>query len=586
MAPFSTISLAGAVMTLGGGGLVYGKDNRTLIIGGGVAGIHMGYRLQEQGQPSSIWEMTDKLAGKAAIQHAKDGATFDTGANLLPSGYRDLFILAEELGMKNRDYFKIIPATSLVDPTVACFLGMNFNLTKCQDLTVYTEEVQAKFAFPLSYASWIIGRGILLMQQEDYFTKFMQESTKEGFDWTSPTFSTEQLPRLFVKTVLGDMNTYGQYLDQYTDDAFSNSSNIDNDFNKYALPKKSKAAKEAFSQNMLDFLRERDIFFFRALAEINQNMQGYGNLGDTPLYYSAMWLNPQFLDYIKGRLLRTNNEDTFDGSLYMLKGGLTSMLDAMVAQGDLKVHFNREVTKVVLVKKKTVSFFKVYFKQVKYNRKGERKVSRGMQRFDRVISGMSSQQFVRIYNKGNNIGQPFRCRHASTWVTLDVTVTPTPSLAATLDANGLVFQNDRAYLEDPEVLNMVLVDTFRIKDIPFDKDDGSRRTQLFYSFAFNSSSQCQARDKWSPACPSAVDNEELDDLVNKRFYGNFELEEVHSTVTINNYFPHTKDLSTCDPWKVHKLQGKNMLYFIGGTVNFESVELIMRYNHYLLDTHF
>ena len=80
--------------------------------------------------------------------------------------------------------------------------------------------------------------------------------------------------------------------------------------------------------------------------------------------------------------------------------------------------------------------------------------------------------------------------------------------------------------------------------------------------------------------------EELDDIFDEKLYGNVILESVEDTKISEAYFPHSKDLYECDPWEVNKLQGNNGLYFIGGTVNFESCEHIIRYNNFILDTYF
>ena len=114
---FGTIALMGLLV------LAEPKEERTLIIGGGVAGIHMGYRLQQRGQPTEIWEMTDQLGGKARLLYEKEGATMDAGAILFPTvAYREYYKLIEELGLKNRDEMK--PYTGvLLDPPRCLFFG-------------------------------------------------------------------------------------------------------------------------------------------------------------------------------------------------------------------------------------------------------------------------------------------------------------------------------------------------------------------------------------------------------------------------------------------------------------------------------
>merc|ERR1712194_260770 len=87
-------------------------------------------------------------------------------------------------------------------------------------------------------------------------------------------------------------------------------------------------------------------------------------------------------------------------------------------------------------------------------------------------------------------------------------------------------------------------------------------------------------------CPQVLDpREQLDDTFDEFFFGNAIIESVIATKIIEAYFPHSKDLYECNPWDVHNLQGNNGLFFIGGTVNFESVEQIIRYNNFILDTY-
>jgi len=88
-------------------------------------------------------------------------------------------------------------------------------------------------------------------------------------------------------------------------------------------------------------------------------------------------------------------------------------------------------------------------------------------------------------------------------------------------------------------------------------------------------------------CPQVFDRRmQLDDVFDEKLFGNAILESLEDTGITEAYFPHSKDLYECDPWEINNLQGNNGLYFIGGTVNFESVEHIIRYNNYIIDMYF
>jgi len=597
---------------------------KTLIIGGGPAGVHMGYRLQERDEPACIWEMTDQLGGKAGNQYEMDGITMNTGVNFIPSAYREVFKLLDELGMKNLDEVKIQEPPNVVDQVVKCFLMNNLDETKCQDLTVYPPALQAVFAQPMQLLGvYTLVRGIILMKEEGYFDTFVEITTAEGFDWAAEPLNFSQLVGLHFQRLFGtEIPAYKAAMDQYTDGAFSDSTNLEIDFNKYAVYEKSDDAKEALNQKATDFMQDEEIYFFRAIVEQFVTGLGYGNLDDTPLYYVGMMMSPTYTDFWANILAK--DPPNFVGGLYMLEGGFPRVLDKMVTKQNLDVQFNREVTKVVHVQEDDdSSYFEVYYKdndlqsvfnrklektskseksdkkstkssksgksskssksskstkKVKKSSKNETKPPPKMERFDQVISGMSSQNFVKIYNKGKEIQDPFLCREACAWSSTIAEVAPSEQLVGAFDGKTAVFGKGSLYLEDPSIVATALLDPLRVKDVPLENDGGSRRMQMYHQYAYEPvlSSDTQALTK-----------QELDTLFDERYgAGGLEITEVYSTVIVPNYSATSKDLDTCDPWDVHELQGKNGLYFIGGTVNFDNLELLVRYNNYILDTHF
>jgi len=125
-----------------------------------------------------------------------------------------------------------------------------------------------------------------------------------------------------------------------------------------------------------------------------------------------------------GVLTRMREPENFEGWIYVIKRGMTGLLDLIVSKADLNVLFQRKVAKVKSINEGNYHYFEVYFEQVKY-KNGKKKVTDGVERFDRVISGMSSQEFVQIYNKNREISQPFLCHRTSTWATNTVTVSAT-----------------------------------------------------------------------------------------------------------------------------------------------------------------
>jgi len=588
------------------------EKNRTLIIGGGISGIHMGYRLKQRGQPAEIWEMSDVLGGKADIQYEEEGVTMDTGGNVFVTiAYREFYKLIEELDLKNLNDMKRYDDTMYyIDPSVACFLA---NGLKDCDLTTISAE---QYTVPMPSSSYFLGRGLTLMQEEGYFLQFVQQSTLAGYDWNSQAFN---LPELFVVTIINELEMYKKLLDPYTENAFENPNDLSNPFNKYGFPKNTEAAKAYLNQTILEFLRENNMFFFRVLAEHWLSKQGYGLFEDTPLYYAAMWFSPQLVQYVMGILTQMQEPENFDGWMYGLKRGMAGLLNLMISKANLNVLFQRKVTKVKRINEGNRHYFEVYFEQVEY-KNGKKKVTNGVERFDRVISGMSSQEFVQIYNKSRKISQPFLCRHASTWAISTVTVSATtPAVINILDNKSVILSGHDS--EDP-VSNLIVLDVLRIKDateVSLNKDN--RPVQVFYDLPFRKmSDRCDSgSDDYNSSassytilgkkgksskkkknikkkkkstesksyCPQVLDRrEQLDDFFDELIFGNAIIESVVDTKITEAYFPHSKDLYECNPWDVHNLQGINGLYFIGGTVNFESCEHIIRYNNFILDTYF
>jgi len=587
MTLFTTVALSAAIMAV--------ANAQTLIIGGGPAGVHMGYRLQERGESTEIWEMSDQLGGKAGMQYEKDGITMNVGSNFLPSAYREVFEVLEELDMLNLDELKIYENPTVVDPLVMCFLAMGFDETQCQDLTVYPEEVQVQFAEPMALLpNWVVFRGLLKMKEEDYFDTFVATTTAQGFDWTSPDIPA-LVGRLIGHMMAVEIPTYRQYMDTYSDGAFNDSANMDNDFNKYSLFKKSDEAKEALNQSALEFMQEKNIFVFRMLSVHFVTGLGYGLLKDIPLYYLGMMMIPQFVDYFTGIIGGNKDDVNFVGGLYILEGGIPKMLDNMVTTQNLDVTLNREVIKVVHVEEEDSSFFEVYYKEndnsnrklaKKSKGKGDKKNGKDakkgkkeplkMERFDRVISGMSSQKFVTIYNKGEEIQQPCLCREECVWVSTVAEVNSSTSMASQFDNKKAVFEKSFLELEGSNVDGTVVFDPLTVKDAPQVNDDGSRRMQIYYQYPFKPVSNSKSQ---------ALNKQDVDALFYERYVGGLDVGELYSTVVVDNYHATSKDLLTCDPWDVHELQGKNELYFIDGTMNFDNLELLVRYNNYILDTH-
>jgi len=50
-----------------------------------------------------------------------------------------------------------------------------------------------------------------------------------------------------------------------------------------------------------------------------------------------------------------------------------------------------------------------------------------------------------------------------------------------------------------------------------------------------------------------------------------------------NYFPRSLDFAKCSPWQFLELQGKENIWYVGGSVAFESIENVLKYNLMIVD---
>ena len=61
------------------------------------------------------------------------------------------------------------------------------------------------------------------------------------------------------------------------------------------------------------------------------------------------------------------------------------------------------------------------------------------------------------------------------------------------------------------------------------------------------------------------------------------VDEVYEEVIHPTYFVRSLDFETCSPWQVLPGQGKDNVWYIGGSVSFEGVESILQYNQMIVD---
>lgn len=78
------------------------------IIGGGIAGLFLGYKLTLLGHTVCIFESSDRLGGRVHTIHMEDGSVFEAGAGRFNSSHKRLFSLLRDFKLDD----KILPINS------------------------------------------------------------------------------------------------------------------------------------------------------------------------------------------------------------------------------------------------------------------------------------------------------------------------------------------------------------------------------------------------------------------------------------------------------------------------------------------
>jgi monoamine oxidase len=81
------------------------RDQRVVVVGAGVAGLHCTYRLQQSGVNAVVYEASMRVGGRmfSVLDDAYDGQVIELGGELIDSNHATLFALAEELDIQLDD---------------------------------------------------------------------------------------------------------------------------------------------------------------------------------------------------------------------------------------------------------------------------------------------------------------------------------------------------------------------------------------------------------------------------------------------------------------------------------------------------
>jgi len=80
-------------------------EQRVVVVGAGIAGLHCAYRLQQSGVNVTVYEASSRVGGRmfSILDDAYDGQLIELGGELIDSNHATLFALAEELDIQLDD---------------------------------------------------------------------------------------------------------------------------------------------------------------------------------------------------------------------------------------------------------------------------------------------------------------------------------------------------------------------------------------------------------------------------------------------------------------------------------------------------
>ena len=85
-------------------------DTKVAVIGGGIAGLHCGYRLKSAGFAATVYEAQNRTGGRMWTDREKfEGLLFEIGGELIDSTHKTMIALAKEFGIKLDDRWAYEP---------------------------------------------------------------------------------------------------------------------------------------------------------------------------------------------------------------------------------------------------------------------------------------------------------------------------------------------------------------------------------------------------------------------------------------------------------------------------------------------
>lgn len=548
------------------------KDSKIAIVGGGPGGIHMATLLEQDGYTNvRIFESTEQVGGKtrsfdSSFSDDQD-VQIDSGALYILDDvvYKRFHELLNDLGLED-DLIAVDAPFAIDDEALNIPLGLPEGA-----------------GVPL--ADWFGGRALNLLpveEQVEFAGKFPAwcavNPACDPAQFTShPVLTNPSYPD-FIKTYFqASLGAYQGIIAQFYA--------ADPTLATYGFPSYNPATAPLLSIPIDSFLAGpvppevnaqiaagfglelANLKFMAPIFDIYMTMQGYGQRNTLPMYYAVHWISPAFIDILALRfaiLAGLAPTPPVERVPSFMKGGVQAVWDALADELDVKLGAN-----VVSIKRRRNEQYVLKYTSSYNSRKDRpRRCDRHPERCSRtrryvadfVISAIPAHVFAGLLDETNDkaaILAATSCQTSATWRMTEAMVEQPPYPSSSLYDFGPLNEATATGTRISGSVANIWQRAVKEGKTAGDYAMSAMRDTVLY--------EINPHDDDEVALP-AVSVKSVNDVI------------VH-----DNYFSHSEDFATCTPWQILSLQGQDNIWYIGGSVSFESMEAIMSYNHMLMD---